>query len=300
MVRIATVLALLATLFFLVRHLQPDPPPGFVEKAGPPRPAASAGVEAGEGGGVFNPSVATPLPDVGKGYIFSEKRKIEKDEPPDALKAVQVEQGPDPLETVMYSGSVIAGELRRAVVIYQEQAREASPSRRPARGAAPAPAAGGGTRNKQLNQGEHFLGYVVESIEPARIVFAKGDRKVEKFLYDQKKKRLEPPEPSRPAAAPVSEPGGVPLQALAPPEVLAALLTPPPPTSGRLARGVTPARTTPLAPAPSVPVEQQAAANGSGQAPPTRVVRRSQRILGIDPSINVPASPVPGLPVPIK
>lgn len=290
MVKSVIILALLTTLFFLVKYSQPV----AVPVAGPVKVAKSKQekppVEAkdDESGG-FNPAVVTPLPDVNTGYVFSEKRKFEKDDPANAAKAALAEQGPDPLTTVFYAGSVIAGDLRRALVTYQELSRETGP-RRSVPGRGQAVAVQGGVLKKQLNKGDRFLGYVVAAVEPDRLVFEKGDLKVEKFLYDQSKKRQSPPAATPRQALP-AEIGGVPLEAIAPPEVLAAMMAPPAtgrdsqePRAGGAARAVvTPAVETGTAKAP---------------APPAPVLRRSQRLLGMDSLLNLPVAPVPGLPVP--
>lgn len=293
MLRIVIILALLVSLFYLVKHIQPVAEPGGAGKVATSRPVtAPVEVTTGEDSNRFNPPVVTPLPDVNKGYVFSEKREYVKTVPLAAGKSAQVEQGPDPLASLLYSGSVIVGNLRRALVSYQEQTREPA-LRRPTPGRGPAPAVSqGGVRNKQLHQGDSFLGYVVAAIEPDRIVFAKGDLKVEKFLHDRNKKRIAAAEPSRREVAP-TEIGGVPLQALAPPEVLGELMALPP--SAGSAPG--PASTSGV-PSEATPGGETGGVTGRAlvQRPPNRVTRRSQRLLGIDPSIIVPATPVPGRP----
>lgn len=290
MVRSIIILALAVSLFYLVRYLQPG-----VETAAPAKVATGRlerpqqGLLDGTVAG-FNPVVASPLPDVNKDYIFSEKRKFEKDEPVlEAAKMAPVDPGPDLLATVQYTGAVITGDLRRALVVYQDQPAAPAPGRRPTgAGRAPAPPpAAGATQKKQLDQGDRFLGYVVAAVEPDRIVFEKGDQKVEKFLHDRNKKRPAPrvDSPPQEAAAGPMEIGGVPLQAIAPPEVLAALLSQPPakgPAAGAVVGGT--------------------AGGGTGakvdakQPQSNRMVRRSQRLLGLDPTIDLPLSPVPGLP----
>lgn len=268
------IMTLLATLFYLVKYLQPvaEPVlPGKVATSRQEKPPAEPQGDAPDG---FNPAVVDPLPDINKGYIFSEKRSYEKEDPANAVNAAPVEQGPDPLTSVLYSGSVIAGELRRALVLYQEQPTASAP-RRPSPGRAQAPAtAQGAFLKKQLNQGDHFLGYVLATVEPDRIVFEKGDRKVEKFLYDKGKNRMAPPEVRQGQELP-TEIGGIPLSAMVPPDILEALMAP--------------------------PSASPAGNSGTGQprTPPNRVVRRSQRLLGIDSSTNIPGTPVPGLPVPV-
>lgn len=302
MLRSLIILALLATLVYLVKHLQPVAEPGGAGKTATSRPEVSpVEVVSDDGAGRFNPPVVTPLPDVNKGYVFSEKREFVKEAPPEPGKSARVEQGPDPLESLLYSGSVIVGNLRRALVSYQEQSRETT--RRPSPGRGPTPAAAqGAVRNKQLHQGDSFLGYVVAAIEPDRIVFAKGELKVEKFLYDRNKKRLAVSESGRRETPPAAEVGGVPLQALAPPERIEALMASP---SMRSAPGTVPSGLPPGAGlgglnSEATPTEEAGGVNGRAQtpAPVNRAIRRSQRLLGIDPLGTVPLTPVPGRPVP--
>lgn len=293
MVKSAIILTLLATLFYLVKYGQPVTEPvavqGKVAKKSQEKPPAET---QGDGPGGFNPVVATPLPDINAGYVFSDKRKYEKDDPATAAKAALVEQGPDPLTTVLYAGSLIAGDLRRALVTYQELPKEAE-RRRSSSGRTQAAAAQGAVLKKQLNKGERFLGYVVAAIEPDRLVFEKGDLKVEKFLYDPSKKRMAPPT-AEPRQALPAEVGGVPIEAIAPPEVLAALMAPPS-TAGR-----SPQEPRPGGAARGAVVSPPGAGGTAKAAPaaPTPVLRRSQRLLGMDSLLNAPVAPVPGLPVP--
>lgn len=321
MLRSLIVMALLASLFYLVSHLQPA-----AESVAPVKVAASRQDRPPEGTpdeatGGFNPAVVAPLPDVNKGYIFSEKREVEKDVPVGTGKDDLAEQGPDLLASVVYSGSVIAGDLRRALVLYQEQ--PALPRRLPS-GRSQAPTSSpGAIQKKQLNQGDRFLGYLVEAIEADRIVFAKGERKVEKFLYDRDKQRMGATSSGQQEVS-SGEVGRVPLQAMAPPEVLEALMMASPPSrrpdSGAVVGGSTPGSTSTMLPPKAMtppevlealrtvsppsqrpttgasPAGNVGGTNSAAQIQANRVVRRSQRLLGLDPSIDVPVTPVPGRP----
>jgi len=267
MVRILIIVALLASLFYTVQNWQPTPEV-TADKVVTNRTVAPAVEAADEKPSGFYPTVPEVLPNVEKGYIFSEKRKIEKEPPPGELKPAVVEPGPEVLDSVAYTGSLIVGETRRALITFQEPTHEegganrkpAAP-RRPAVAVAGAPAAG--TQNKQLTPGDRFLGFAVTLIEPGRIVFTKGDLKVEKFLYDRNKKRLAAV--TGRSETPPAVPGGVPPEAFAPPE-----MTPPATTM----------------PAPG-------ATNQSN-----RMVRRSQRLSNVDTGIRMPVMPVPGRPTP--
>lgn len=265
MVRILIVMALLASLFYIVQNWQPVAEPTVDPVATTKAPTSPEEVADGAPSG-FNPAVPESLPDVEKGYLFSEKRKVEKEVPMADLKPAVVEPGPEILDSVVYTGSVIIGDLRRALVTFQEPSREAAPGGKPPRPGTPRrppspEAAQAASQNKQLRPGERLLGFVLALVEPNRIVFEKGNLKVEKFLYDRNKKRIAAVI-GRAETPPVANPGVVPPEAYAPP--------------------------------PEAPTETT--------APPAmqsnRMVRRSQRLLGADSMIKMPPMPIPGKPVP--
>ncbi|NTV12756.1 MAG: hypothetical protein HGA96_02290 [Desulfobulbaceae bacterium] len=295
MVKILIAIALLASLFYTVQHLHPPAEPP-ASKVAASRAEKSVEGAPGETPSGFNPVVPESLPDVEKGYIFSEKRRIEKDAPIVEVKPVVVEPGPEVLDSVVYTGSVIIGEMRRALVIFQEPpqagapAAPATPGTRPGGGrrlgtvAAASPSA---PQNKQLHRGDRLLGFVVAAIEPDRIVFEKGTLKVEKFLYDRNKKRLVATTGRAETPPPITTPGGIPLEAFVPPEV-AAEVAASPAAAQRFMAGGGVARPA----APGDGASDQAAAQSA------RMVRRSQRLFSGDSSIKVPFTPVPGRPVP--
>ncbi len=304
MVRTLIVMALLASLFFIVQHWQPAAE--LTADRGASLAVKSVTPSPGEEPNGFNPAVPESLPDVEKGYLFSEKRKVEKDAAPGEAKPVAVEPGPEVLDSVTYTGSLIVGDLRRALVIFQEPTREVGPgnrrpvaSRRPGAPPPPPPSVQGQPQNKQLIQGDRLLGYVVALIEPDRIIFEKGEQKVEKFLYDRNKKRLAAVI-GRSEAPSGAAPGGIPPEAYAPPEMARAMVaslaaSPTASTNLNSGGGVTQSTT------PGVGGDGGAGTGpGGSQAaiPATRIMRRSQRLMGADSSFKVPISPVPGRPVP--
>jgi hypothetical protein len=170
------------------------------------------------------------------------------------------------LEQVFYSGSLIIGEKRQALVTYQQNNTGGRrPGRSLDRGRAAAAEAQSGYQNKVLKPGDRFMGYEVAAIEPEKIVFKKGGEKVEKFLFDQNKKRPVVNEPPRPAPAPAPANGQT--------GVNAPVMTPP----------------------FNLPPNVRIAPVGGAGSPPsaTRRSRRSQRLLGTNPPPAVPAQPVP-------
>lgn len=303
MVKTLIIMALLASLFYTILHWQPLAEP-TAEKVAVSRVDKASEDSPGPAASGFNPVVPESLPDVEKGYVFSEKRKLEKDLPPEMVKPLVVEPGPEVLDSVTYIGSVIIGDLRRALVIFQEPSRDAAAGpgrrpggvRRPGAPSAPATVSSSSPQNKQLYLGDRLLGFAVAAIEPERIVFEKGTLKVEKFLYDRNKKRLAvvaSRSEASTAPPPIISPEGIPLEAMVPPEVAAEVAASPEATKRFMSGGGV---------AMSPP--QGSGGDGSGgvgeqaAAPPTRMVRRSQRLSGIDSSIKMPFTPVPGRPVP--
>ncbi len=204
MLRIALLISLLASLLFMISRFNPEPLPQSQAEQGRSRArsAAMPGIEAGFG---QKPAVRA-VPEVYSGYLFNEERKLDEadfgefgsgsQETPEATAAG--------LEQVYYTGSVIVGDRRQALITYQENIRGGSQAARlnsyPRRGRVGAAETMSGSQNKVLIPGDHFMGYVVAAIEPEKIVFEKGGEKVVKFLYDQNKKRPAVSEAPRTAA----------------------------------------------------------------------------------------------------
>jgi len=302
MVRTLIVMALLASLFYTILHWQPlsEPTAGKVVVSRVDKASEDSSGPAASG---FNPAVPESLPDVEKGYVFSEKRKIEKDLPAELVKPLVVEPGPEVLDSVIYIGSVIIGDLRRALVIFQEPSpnapapvRRPTGVRRPGPPPAPATASASSPQNKQLYLGDRLLGFGVAAIEPNRIVFEKGTLKVEKFLYDRNKKRLAVVASRSEASttpANIISPEGIPLEAMVPPEVAAEVAASPEATKRFMSGGG-------VAVVPPQGLGGDGAGGEQATAQSARMVRRSQRLFGAESSIKMPFTPVPGRPVPIN
>lgn len=218
------------------------------------------------------PPVPPVLPNLNEGYLFSGERKFEKVE----LEAENSGSGAVDLAEVVYAGSLIVGEVHRALITYKEKGpasrRAVGPINRMQKTSSAA-----GDKYKQLVIGENFMGYVVDKIEKDLIVFRKGDELVEKFLYDSKKVRA------------VGRPG---TNASSASPVRALENTPEQPVQQIPSRR-TVIRSTPAAP------ERVAPASG-GEAPASvDVLRsmRSERLLELAPSLGMPAPGLSGDPM---
>lgn len=226
---------------------------------------------------VFNPEIAKPLPDLNQGYVFVEDRELDESDldefTSDGKKEPEIVSSTD-LEEVFYEGSVIIGELRKALVAYPAapaNVEKGSRTRAPVKGRAASV-----LQHEQLDQGALFMGFVVARVEEDRIVFEKDGEKIEKFLHDQNKSRVvvrgRAGQPTRAAAAEASP-------VASPPAVTRA---PEPPTE------VTPRNT---APTP----ETGSGAPSKPPGPPADLLqRRSQRLLRLDPSMMAPPPPTAG------
>ena len=177
-------LGLLAQGLSMVTTLQDDPLRETSRPAAAPkttRPPAMDKMSA------FYPSPPARLPDLNEGYIFNEQRSLTeagKEGKEQSLEDVDI-------NTVQYSGSIITGATTKALLSYALRIR---PTRKNSIA---------GHQNDghlQVTVGDTVDGYKITEILPEKIVFLKGNDKIEKYLYDQDKKRLElkQPVPARP------------------------------------------------------------------------------------------------------
>jgi hypothetical protein len=212
------------------------------------------------------------VPDLHQGYIFSPDRVLD----PAAAAAfggggetTGAETGAF-VEGLRYDGSIIVGDVRRALVSFPATRRDPETGRDVKV-----------TRNQVIEQGDEFRGYLVEAVEPLRLVLSRDGERVIKPLYDKNKER-----PAA-AAAPEKKAGkraaAPPVRAKAPsgaasapvrPRPVSAVLVPPRPVRGA-----------------AVPVNK-AAAGKAGTSPRPRElprsVRRLERLRMAYPDIVVP------------
>ncbi len=217
--------------------------------------AAVAGADAGLK--VTKPPAV--LPDLLDGYIFNAVRKLD---PADTLafgggRESEI-RGQGNLDNLLYSGSIIVGDRRQALVSYPVKIRDSKTGREKET-----------IRHRVLSPGEKFNGYQVAAVEPLRLVFTLNGEKVVKQLYDKEKKRRVV---SRVSKAVTRE-----VRRLAPPPVVKRSVPSP----------VTPAvrRLTPQR-------QSRTAADTPGVSKPaTRSQRRMQRLKLENPNIFIPEVP---------
>ncbi|MEW6427518.1 MAG: hypothetical protein AB1568_05735 [Thermodesulfobacteriota bacterium] len=227
MLRIATLMALLFSLLVIGRETLRS----WQAVELPREPVVERKKSAGLGPMPvtrFYPEVPAVIPDLAENYLFNEQRKLGTDEPVEEGGEEPIEEPAETvdMENLEYVGSIILGDLRKAMVSFtvSEPAppQPEQPGRPPVRGMPQLPPqtarrAGGEQKVTTVSEKEEFYGYLVASILPDRITFSRGSDSVEKLLYDPEKERKEPaagrrppPGANRPAAVPAAVPGNVP------------------------------------------------------------------------------------------
>lgn len=270
--RYAAIAVLLFSLLFILKGLGAGPS-GFVTA-----PIASGSAKAEKSvlpAMALYPPVPEKMPDLNDGYIFNQERLFEEDDFTAAGSGGAGLGAAIDLNEVVYSGSLIVGDVRKALITYQEAVPAKPRATAGRRGVRPKKSRTQKTyRHKQLDAGEDFMGYKVAKIESDRIVFEKGGEKIEKFLYDGGKDRV--------VVKSAVRTGG--------PQTVAAEKTVQPAATAGRRQVPPPARST-------VPVKPRRALTPSAARPgtskttpalPTRRSRRSQRFLELDPSALVP------------
>lgn len=161
----------------------------------PPAPAADkvAAVKARGEKVRFYPDVPDPLPELTSRYVFNEERHLAVAGKEDGAGKVQV--ATDGLRVNMdelyYSGSVIIGDSRQALVSFTElvdkgKKRRTKKSKNKGKSSS-------ARKYARLKVDETLGVYLVTAIETHRIVFSRGTEEIVKTLYDNSKKRLAPP-----------------------------------------------------------------------------------------------------------
>jgi hypothetical protein len=257
-VRVAIIVGLLISLLILMRQCGSDQ--GMVPTGVEDQPKGQDRVKESTPELRFYPDVPATLPDLNDGYIFNEERHLEVSDSDAPTLSIG---GPDTIDMqeVVYSGSIIVGDLRKALIAYQQKTPVKKRVGRAARSKKQQKAVKGSYKHKQLVIGEVFMGYRVAIIGDNRIVFEKGSEKIEKFLFDAGKQRV----------------------------VIKSSSSGPQTTKEAASTQVRPP------PQGSAPSAFRGRPTATGQAKPVIPQnirsRRSQRLLGLDPSLVMPPPP---------
>lgn len=139
----------------------------------------------------FYPSVPSPMPDLYDGYLFNEERHLA--DPEEKVEEDIAEEGVDlDLDAVMYTGSIIIGNMVKGLITYPEpQQKIVKPRnyRNKSRKKTRLPLDKKRV-SKTVQPGDVVGGFRISSIVPEKIVFIKGKEQIEKMLYDSEKKRI--------------------------------------------------------------------------------------------------------------
>lgn len=126
----------------------------------------------------LNPPVPEQLPDLATGYIFRAERAL-----PEKQAAVLPEDNVN-IEDVSYSGSIITGKKKIALVSYQEPSVPSRPVGNVRRGQMQQAA---DRIVRRLEVHDSIGGYTVADIFPDRLVLTKQGEVKEKYLHDPDK-----------------------------------------------------------------------------------------------------------------
>ncbi len=138
----------------------------------------------------FYPPVPTRLPSLDEGYLFHQTRKLDgvsESEGEEELKTAENAgdaEAPVDMTKVVYIGSIITGNINKAIISYPAGKTRARGRNTPVRGRSAS-----SSEYAHLAEGDDFSGYKVTSVAPGKIVFEKGGETIEKPLYDASKKR---------------------------------------------------------------------------------------------------------------
>ncbi len=327
MMRPALILILLLTTAIMMRGVASDwrqgqvLPPESTAKKGSAVPAES--VVPLPQVKDLQPVVPGILPDLKEGYLFNPERTLVAEKPQPTkeetastdIKALGVDAS---IDEVTYEGSIIADAFSQAIIIYpagQKAKEPPQPASRSSRKAS-APQASGPEEHARLEVGDMLDGYELTEILPEKLIFSKGEEKVEKLLHDPDKKRIDapraagpmpgPPRPQQGTGLPPRQGGiqsttigggSVPAPA---PGTVANPSHPSPPLPTPVSRPNLPPGSSAPAEAPQMPVRRMVISRQPSPAPNTnKVLRQSQDSVEMPPSPGMPpTNPIATPPVP--
>ncbi len=148
---------------------------------------------------ISKPLTPSSLPDLKTGYLFNADRLLVGEE--EKKKAENLAAGNDlgiqaDIKTVTYSGSIIGDNLKQAIIVVPGVKKSRASKTRSVRRKKTS-SRQKNVQNVLVKEGDLLSGYTVASISTEKIVFEKGDQKVEKLLYDPSKKRTAPTKQGR-------------------------------------------------------------------------------------------------------
>jgi hypothetical protein len=140
----------------------------------------------------FYPSVPTTLPNLNEGYLFNQKRNLEDPSKKNGKQSAEKKEKIE-FDQLRYNGSLIIGNVAKALISYPEPKKVPTkkgklPRRRTTKNNKRS--LGMETVRKTLEAGDILGSYRVKDIQPEKIVFQRGDKQIEKMLYDPEKKRI--------------------------------------------------------------------------------------------------------------
>jgi hypothetical protein len=166
--------------------VEPQPVKKVEKKANPPKKYQKIN---------FYPPVPSRLPNLREGYLFNQaryledpkKKKVAKDEA-DQPKNPEID-----FDALQYNGSIIIGDMAKGLIIYPEPKKPAATKKRVNRRS--------NSRKKKRGQKAKIIKKTVEvgdvigsfhitHILADKIIFERGDKKIEKMLFDSDKKRI--------------------------------------------------------------------------------------------------------------
>lgn len=143
----------------------------------------------------FYPTPPSPLPDLAENYIFNAERHLvteEEKKNKEAEKKEEKEESKGPevdMDELIYSGSIIMEQTRKALVSYKEKV-ENQRRRRPFPGRREPGQKTGERKFALLGVNDTLGSYTVASVESEKIVFQKNGQTIEKMLHDEKVSRI--------------------------------------------------------------------------------------------------------------
>lgn len=152
-----------------------------------------------------NPQVPVLMPDLNAGYLFNVQRSFSEQEGEEASPGESADEPSSQvnMDTLVYTGSIIIGHLRKGLVSFalQEEGPSPAPIQRRGRYMARRPVPKTTEQQEMVNEGEDFYGFKVASVQPDRILFTKSGSSIEKMLYDPNKERKAAGSPNIPPTA---------------------------------------------------------------------------------------------------